>query len=90
MSTATKKVPKENAAPRTTPFGFPLCSAVAKAAAELAKNAQTVLADNPLSTTPPNGLFQGSLKTHVFRNQTHTFVILMSVFYEEASDTTKA
>ena len=50
MSTATKKLTKERAAPITAPFGCPLLSILNKAAAELAKNAQTVLAENSLFT----------------------------------------
>ena len=51
LSTATKKLTKERAAPFTAPrkkHGVPAIYLENKAAAELAKNAQTVLTENPL------------------------------------------
>ena len=63
LPTAAKKLTKENAAPNHEPFGFPLFNAVNKAAAELAKNAQTVLAEYSLLTTLNNGSFKGGVKS---------------------------
>jgi len=59
---AQRKVTKRKGTPITRPLknrGSPLCSSVNEAAAELANNAQTVLAENSSLTLPPNGSLKG-------------------------------